>query len=77
MSRSDYGSSTSDSKSRNPPISSTANIATIMVPNTSIVATVYLSLTKSVDPQFSSSVKVVTIMVPNLTIVGKSFYSVN
>ena len=32
MSRSDYDSSTKDSKSRGPPIFSTAKIATIMVP---------------------------------------------
>ena len=37
MSRFDYGSSTKDSTSRYPPISSTVNIATIMVHNPSIV----------------------------------------
>ena len=69
MSRSDYGSSTSDSKSSDPPISSTAKIATIMVPNPSIVVTYCPSPIKSVDHQFSSTVMVTTIIVPKSSIV--------
>ena len=47
---------TSDSKSRDPPISSTDKVAPIMMPvtNTSAIATVGSSLTKSIDNQFSS-----------------------
>ena len=61
--------STSDSKCRDQPISSTTKIAIIMVPNTSIVVTVCPSSTKSVDPQFSSTAKVAIIMVPNSSVV--------
>ena len=50
MSRSNYGSSTKDSKSRDPLISSKVKITTIMVPNPSIVVTVCPSSTKSGDP---------------------------
>ena len=66
--------STSDSKSHDPPISSTTKIATIMVPNTSIVTTVCPSSIKSVDTQFSSTVKVTSIMVPNSSIVEKILF---
>ena len=65
MNRSNYGSSTKDSKSRDPPISSTTKIVIIMVSNLSIVASMCPSSTKSVNPQFSSSAKAATIMVPN------------
>ena len=60
--------STSDSKSREPSISSTAKVATIMAPNTSIIKIVCPSSTKIVDPQFSSTAKVAISMVPNLLI---------
>ena len=69
--------STSDSKSRDPPIFSTPKVRRIMlpVPNTSIVTTVFLSSTKSVDTHFSSTAKVASIMVlPNSSIVER-FYS--
>ena len=57
--------STSDSKSRDQLISSTAKVSTIMaqVPNTSIAAIVCPSSTKSVDNQFPSTAKVVSIIV--------------
>ena len=52
--------STSDSKSRDQPISLTDKVAPFMVPvtDTSIIATVGSSLTKSIDNQFSSTTKV-------------------
>ena len=65
MSRSDYGSSTKDSKSRDQPISSTTKIAIIIVSNLSIVVAMCPSSTKSVNPQSSSTAKAATIMVPN------------
>ena len=64
--------STSDSKSRDPSISSTDKVAPIMVPvtDTSAIATIGSSLTKSIDNQFSSTTKVASITVlPNLLIV--------
>ena len=64
--------STSDSKSRDPPISSTAKIEIIMIPNPSIVVTVFPSSTKSVDPQISSTTKVGTIMVQIHLLLKKS-----
>ena len=50
MSLSGHGSSTKDSKSRDPSIPSTTKIETIMVSNPSIVETVCPSSTQSVDP---------------------------
>ena len=64
--------STSDSKSRDPPMSSTDKVAPLMVPvtNTSAIATVGSSLTKSIDNQFSSTTEAASIMVlPNSSIV--------
>ena len=64
--------STSDSKSHDPPISSTDKVAPIIVPvtDTSIIASVGPSLTKSLINQFSSTTKVASISVlPNLLIV--------
>ena len=64
--------STSDSNSRDPPISSTDKVAPIMVPvtDTSIVASVGSSLTKSLNNQFSSTINVASISVqPNSLII--------
>ena len=64
--------STLDSNSRDPPISSTDKVAPIMVPvtDTSIVASVGSSLTKSLNNQFSSTINVASISVqPNSLIV--------
>ena len=69
MSRSDYGSSTKDSKSRDLPVSSTAKITTITVPNILIIKTVCPSSTKGVDPLVSSTTKVATIQFQKITII--------
>ena len=64
--------STSDSKSLDPPISSTNKVAPIMVPvtDTSIIAFIAFSLTRSIDNQLSSTTKVASITVqPNSSIV--------
>ena len=63
--------STSDSKSRDQPISLTGKVAPFMVPvtDTSIIATVGSSLTKSIDNQFSSTTKVASnTVLPNSSI---------
>ena len=52
MSRSDYGSSLKDSKSCDPPIYLTAKITTDMVPNPSIVVTVYPSFCNNISAKF-------------------------
>ena len=71
--------STSDSKSRYPPISSTTKVARIMVPvpNTSIVATIYSSSTKSVSNQFFSTAKVASIMAQPKSSIVEKFYVAN
>ena len=64
--------STSDSKSRDPPISSAYKVAPIMVPvtDTSIIVYVGSSLTKSLNNQCSSSTNIASISVlPNSLIV--------
>ena len=71
MSRSNYGSSTNDSKSRDPSISSTAKITAIMVPNPSIVEIVFPLLTMIVNPLVSLTTKIATTTVLNSSTVEK------